>query len=113
MAGLANQPAAIVLLHDVSFDRHRLAGRLCDLRHGSLVLVGTTPDDGNLCPSRREPEGHAQADAAIGAGCDRDAAGKIERTGHDLAASLRAGVTSSSARASRSTSWSICSSVIT
>ena len=69
------------LVGDVGDDRDGFAAALLQLRDRGIRLRRVAPDDGDRSTGLRQPARHAQADAAIAAGDDGNAAGEIEGGG--------------------------------
>ena len=59
-------------------DRDRPGAALLQLRDRRRLLGLVAADHGDRCARLRKPSGHAESDAAIAAGDDRDLAGEIE-----------------------------------
>ena len=74
-----DQRAAGLLIRHVDVLERGLAARVLDLLHGGRAFRGVAPGEHDRRACRREPFRHAEADAAVSAGDDRDTAGEIEQ----------------------------------
>ena len=72
------RPAGLLVCH-IHIGECSFATRAPDLLHGGRALGGVAPCEHDGRAGRRHSLSHAEPDAAIAAGDDRDAAGKIEQ----------------------------------